>query len=54
MRRLLEDLRDVAFLRPSFSNVTKPTTPLFEGIAEDMSDEEKDISKSTPGYQMPA
>jgi len=29
------------------------TTPLFEGIPEDMSDEERAISKSTPGYQMP-
>jgi cysteine synthase A len=29
------------------------TTPLFEGIAEDMDDEERKISKSTPGYQMP-
>jgi len=29
------------------------TTPLFEGIAEDMDDDERAISKSTPGYQMP-
>ena len=29
------------------------TTPLFEGIPEDMTDEERAISKSTPGYQMP-
>ena len=29
------------------------TTPLFEGITEDMNDEERAISKSTPGYQMP-
>jgi cysteine synthase len=29
------------------------TTPMFEGIAEDMDDEEKKISTSTPGYQMP-
>ena len=29
------------------------TTPLFEGIAEDMDEEERAISKSTPGYQMP-
>lgn len=29
------------------------TTPLFEGIAEDMNDEERAISRSTPGYQMP-
>ncbi len=29
------------------------TTPLFEGIAEDMNDDEVKISKSTPGYQMP-
>ncbi len=29
------------------------TTPLFEGIPEDMSDEERAISRSTPGYQMP-
>ncbi len=28
------------------------STPLFEGIAEDMDDEEQAISKSTPGYQM--
>ena len=28
------------------------TTPLFEGIAEDMTDEEIAISQSTPGYQM--
>jgi len=29
------------------------TTPLFEGIKDDMDDEELAISKSTPGYQMP-
>jgi len=29
------------------------TTPLFEGIAEDMNDDEVAISTSTPGYQMP-
>jgi len=29
------------------------TTPMFEGIAEGMDDEETRISKSTPGYQMP-
>jgi cysteine synthase A len=29
------------------------TTPLFEGIAEDMDEEERAISRSTPGYQMP-
>jgi len=29
------------------------TTPMFEGIAEDMDDEEKKISQSTAGYQMP-
>lgn len=29
------------------------TTPLFEGIAEDMDEEERAISMSTPGYQMP-
>jgi cysteine synthase len=29
------------------------TTPLFEGIAEDMDAEELKISKSTPGYHMP-
>jgi cysteine synthase A len=28
------------------------STPLFEGIPEDMTDEEKDISLSTPGYRM--
>jgi cysteine synthase A len=28
------------------------TTPLFEGIAEDMDDEERALSLSTPGYQM--
>ncbi|MEQ9490100.1 MAG: cysteine synthase A [Alphaproteobacteria bacterium] len=28
------------------------STPLFDGIPEDMTDEEADISKSTPGYQM--
>jgi cysteine synthase len=28
------------------------STPLFEGIGEDMNDEEIAISKSTPGYQM--
>jgi len=28
------------------------TTPLFEGIKDDMDDEEVAISKSTPGYQM--
>jgi cysteine synthase A len=30
------------------------TTPLFEGIIDDMDVEEIKISKSTPGYQMPA
>ena len=30
------------------------TTPMFEGIAEDMNDEEKAIAQSTPGYLMPA
>ena len=28
------------------------TTPLFEGIAEEMTDDEIALSKSTPGYQM--
>jgi cysteine synthase len=28
------------------------SSPLFEGIAEDMTDEEIELSKSTPGYQM--
>ena len=28
------------------------STPLFEGIAEDMSDEEEALSQSTPGYQL--
>jgi cysteine synthase A len=28
------------------------SSPLFEGIAEDMTDEEVKLSKSTPGYQM--
>ena len=30
------------------------TTPLFEGIATDMTDEETALSLSTPGYHMPA
>jgi cysteine synthase len=30
------------------------TTPMFEGIAEGMDEEETRISQSTPGYQMPA
>ena len=30
------------------------SSPLFEGISEDMTDEEVALSKSTPGYQMPA
>src|SRR5262245_15521985 len=29
------------------------TTPLFEGVPEDMTDEERAISRSTPGYHMP-
>jgi len=29
------------------------TAPLFEGIPEDMDDEERAISRSTPGYQTP-
>ena len=29
------------------------TTPLFEGIIDDMNDEERALSKSTPGNQMP-
>ena len=28
------------------------SSPLFEGIAEDMTEEEIALSKSTPGYQM--
>ena len=30
------------------------SSPLFEGISEDMTEEEVALSKSTPGYQMPA
>jgi cysteine synthase A len=30
------------------------SSPLFEGVAEDMTDEEVALSKSTPGFQMPA
>ncbi|HSG57272.1 MAG TPA: cysteine synthase, partial [Paracoccaceae bacterium] len=30
------------------------STPLFEGIPEDMDDEERALSNSTPGYQMAA
>jgi len=30
------------------------SSPLFEGVAEDMTEEEKALSLSTPGYQMPA
>ncbi|MEC7192161.1 MAG: cysteine synthase, partial [SAR324 cluster bacterium] len=29
------------------------SSPLFEGISEDMTEEEIALSKSTPGYQMP-
>jgi len=29
------------------------SSPLFEGIPEDMSEEEVELSRSTPGYQMP-
>ena len=29
------------------------SSPLFEGISEDMTEEEVTLSKSTPGYQMP-
>ena len=29
------------------------SSPLFEGIPEDMSDEEIALSTSTPGFQMP-
>ncbi|NNE88634.1 MAG: pyridoxal-phosphate dependent enzyme, partial [Silicimonas sp.] len=28
------------------------STPLFEGVPEDMSDEEVELSQSTPGYQL--
>ena len=28
------------------------TTPLFEGIAEDMNEDELELSRSTPGYQL--
>ena len=28
------------------------TTPLFEGIPEDMDEEERALSRSTPGYRM--
>jgi cysteine synthase A len=30
------------------------STPLFEGVATEMTDEEQALSRSTPGYQMPA
>jgi len=30
------------------------SSPLFEGVAEDMTEEEVALSRSTPGYQMPA
>jgi len=30
------------------------STPLFDGIVEDMTDDEKAIMKSTPNYQMPS
>ena len=30
------------------------STPLFEGVATDMTDEEVALSKSTPGYQLAA
>ncbi|NIP19189.1 MAG: pyridoxal-phosphate dependent enzyme [Xanthomonadales bacterium] len=30
------------------------SSPLFEGIAEDMTEEEIELSKSTPGFQMPS
>lgn len=30
------------------------SSPLFEGIAEDMTEEESKLSRSTPGYQMPS
>jgi len=30
------------------------SSPLFEGIPEDMTEEEAEISRSTPGYQMPS
>ena len=29
------------------------SSPLFEGIPEDMTDEEQELSRSTPNYQMP-
>jgi len=29
------------------------SSPLFEGVAEEMTDDEIELSKSTPGYQMP-
>jgi cysteine synthase A len=29
------------------------SSPLFDGIPEDMTDEEAELSRSTPGYQMP-
>jgi len=28
------------------------STPLFDDVQEEMSDKEREISKSTPGYQM--
>jgi len=30
------------------------SSPLFEGIPDDMTDEEVELSRSTPGYQMPS
>jgi cysteine synthase A len=30
------------------------STPLFEGVATEMTPEEEGLSRSTPGYQMPA
>jgi cysteine synthase A len=30
------------------------STPLFEGVATDMTPDEEALSRSTPGFQMPA
>ena len=30
------------------------SSPLFEKIAEDMTEAERELSRSTPGYHMPA
>ena len=49
---LKDGVADVRLIRADKMNALDRA--MFDGIVEDMNDEEKEIAKSTPNYQMPA